>query len=128
MVTAITQDVKISVDTTYQDEFSIPENAHFMFGYRITIENLGHHAVQLLRRKWYIFDVSGYCRIVEGDGVVGSQPILQPGETYIYDSGCNLKSEIGSMKGHYEMIRLVDEEIFQVEIPEFKLIVPYKLN
>ncbi len=128
MVTAITQDVKISVETIYEDEFSMPENSHYMFSYRISIENLGHHTIQLLRRKWHIFDVSGFHRTVEGEGVVGDQPIMQPGEKYVYESGCNLKSEIGYMKGHYEMIRLADSEPFQVQIPEFKLIVPFRLN
>ena len=81
-----------------------------------------------MRRKWLIFDSNGTQREVEGEGVVGVQPIIEPGETYQYVSGCNLKTEIGSMKGHYEMLRLIDETMFNVDIPEFQLIVPYKLN
>ena len=128
MVTAITHGVKISVETIYQDEHSNPSNGHFMFAYRIEIENLSDYAVQLMRRKWTIFDSNGSVREVEGEGVVGVQPIIEPGENYAYVSGCNLKTEIGSMKGAYSMPRTVDETTFSVDIPEFELIVPYKLN
>ena len=69
MVTAITQDVKISVDTIYQDEHSNPANGHFMFAYRIHIENLSDYEIQLMRRQWFIFDSNGTVREVEGEGV-----------------------------------------------------------
>jgi ApaG protein len=128
MVTAITQGVKISVETIYQDEHSNPANEHFMFAYRIEIENLSDYAIQLMRRQWFIFDSNGSVREVEGEGVVGIQPVIDLGKSYSYVSGCNLKTEIGSMKGHYTMNRLVDETPFNVDIPEFQLIVPYKLN
>ncbi|MCY1525189.1 Protein ApaG [compost metagenome] len=128
MVTATTQGVKISVDTIYQDEYSNAANEHYMFAYRITIQNLSDVAIQLMRRKWYIFDSNGVNREVEGEGVVGVQPIIQPGEMYQYVSGCNLKTEMGSMKGYYEMTRLAENVSFLVNIPEFQLIVPYKLN
>ena len=128
MVTAITEGVKISVDTIYQDEYSNSANEHFMFAYRIEIQNLSDFSVQLMRRKWLIFDSNGTQREVEGEGVVGVQPIIEPGQSYQYVSGCNLKTEIGSMKGHYEMLRLNDGEAFNVNIPEFQLIVPYRLN
>lgn len=128
MVTAITHGVKISVETIYQDEHSNPGNEHFMFAYRIEIENLSDFAIQLMRRKWSIFDSNGSVREVEGEGVVGVQPVIEPGQSYAYVSGCNLKTDIGSMKGYYSMVRLVDETTFTVDIPEFELIVPYKLN
>jgi ApaG protein len=128
MVTAITQGVKISVETIYQDEHSNPANEHFMFAYRIEIENLSDYAIQLMRRQWLIFDSNGSVRDVEGEGVVGIQPVIDPGKSYSYVSGCSLKTDIGSMKGHYTMNRLVDETPFNVDIPEFALIVPYKLN
>ncbi len=99
-----------------------------MFAYRIVIQNMSDDAIRLMRRKWLIFDSNGTQREVEGEGVVGVQPIIEPGETYQYVSGCNLKTEIGSMKGHYQMLRLNDEVLFNVDIPEFELIVPYKLN
>lgn len=128
MVTAITNDIKITVQTIYQDEQSDPENEHFMFAYRIEIENLSDYAIQLLSRKWSIFDTNGTVREVEGEGVVGLQPVIEPGTSHAYISGCNLKTELGSMQGHYVMQRLVDESLFNVNIPRFELVVPYKLN
>lgn len=128
MVTAITQGIKISVETNYQDEQSNPANDYFMFAYRITIENLSDYAIQLKRRQWFIFDSSGAQREVEGEGVVGLQPVIDPGESHSYVSGCQLSTEIGSMSGNYLMQRLVDNDSFTVEIPEFELIVPYRLN
>jgi len=128
MVTAITQGIKISVDTVYQDEYSNPANEHFMFAYRIVIQNLSDTTIRLMHRKWLIFDSNGTQREVEGEGIVGVQPIIEPGQSYEYVSGCNLKTDIGSMKGNYQMLRLIDETAFDVDIPEFQLIVPYKLN
>lgn len=128
MVTAITQGIKISVETMYQDEYSNPVNEHFMFAYRINIENLSDYAIQLKRRQWFIFDSSGSQREVEGEGVVGLQPIMEPGESHSYVSGCHLTTDIGSMSGNYLMQRLADNTEFTVEIPEFELIVPYRLN
>lgn len=128
MVTATTQGVKISVETIYQDEHSNPANEHFMFAYRIVIENLSEFSIQLLARKWFIFDSNGTTKEVEGEGVVGVQPIIEPKQNYSYVSGCALKTDLGSMKGHYIMQRLVDETIFEADIPAFELIAPYKLN
>lgn len=128
MVTKITEGVKVSVETIYQPEYSNPVNEHFMFAYRVKIENMGEYTVQLMSRKWIIFDSNGSKREVEGEGVVGQQPIIEPGDNHEYVSGCNLKTDIGTMKGSYEMIRVVDGQRFQVNIPEFQLITPYKLN
>ncbi len=128
MVTAITEGVKISVETIYQSEHSNPANEHFMFAYRIEVANISAHTLQLMRRKWFIFDSNGTVREVEGEGVVGVQPIIATGETYSYVSGCNLKTEIGSMRGNYTMHNLVQEVSFKADIPQFPLIVPYKLN
>lgn len=128
MVTAISQGVKISIETVFQEQYSNAANEHFMFAYSITIENLTELPIQLLSRKWFIFDSKGETRIVEGEGVVGLQPIIAPNNSYSYVSGCNLTSEIGSMRGIYNMINQVTDELFEVEIPEFELIVPYKLN
>ncbi|WP_316802410.1 Co2+/Mg2+ efflux protein ApaG [Pedobacter nototheniae] len=128
MVTAITDGVKVSVETIYQPEYSNPANEHFMFAYRIEISNLSDYPVQLMRRQWFIFDSNSSRREVEGEGVVGIQPVINPGETHVYVSGCNLKTDMGSMQGKYLMKRLVDEAEFEVDIPEFTLIAPYKLN
>ena len=128
MATQITDGVKVSVETVYQSEYSNPENAHFMFAYHITIENLSAHPVQLLRRHWVIYDSSGSKRQIDGEGVVGLQPIIAPGEQHDYVSGCNLKSEIGYMEGSYQMLREIDGQLFDVHIPRFSLIAPFRMN
>ncbi|WEK19333.1 MAG: Co2+/Mg2+ efflux protein ApaG [Candidatus Pedobacter colombiensis] len=128
MVTAITLGVKISVETTYQEEHSNPGNGHFMFAYRIIIENLTDYAIQLKRRQWFIFDSNGSQREVEGEGVVGEQPVIEAGQRHSYISACNLNTDMGSMSGNYLMRRIFDEKDFIVDIPEFELIVPYRLN
>jgi ApaG protein len=128
MVTQITEGVKVSVETVYQSEYSNPAQEHFMFAYKITIENLSDYTVQLMRRHWYIFDSNGTLREVEGEGVVGEQPVIEPGESHEYVSGCNLKTDMGSMKGSYLMRRLMDNQTIRVNIPEFQLVAPYRLN
>ena len=128
MVSQITKGVKVTVRTHFQPGFSRPEMNHFLFTYKILIENRSEYTVQLLRRHWYIFDSSGEHREVEGDGVVGQQPVLMPNEIYEYESACNLSTDMGKMQGVYGMMRIIDKEIFSVEIPEFKLIAPQRLN
>lgn len=128
MIATITEGVKVSVETIYQPEYSNPANDHYMFAYKINIENMGNYTVQLMRRHWSIFDSNGTKREVEGEGVVGQQPIIESGHSHEYVSGCNLKTDMGSMKGEYQMLRLIDDVTFDVAIPEFTLIAPYKLN
>jgi ApaG protein len=128
MVASITEGVKISVETEYQPEYSSPFNMHFVYAYRILIENNSEHTIQLLRRHWHIYDTDGTVREVEGEGVVGQQPILESGEAHKYVSGCNLKTSIGKMKGTFLMERIMDGSQFLVQIPEFNLIPPFKLN
>jgi ApaG protein len=99
-----------------------------MFAYRITIENNSDYTAKLTHRHWDIFDSIGDHKVVDGEGVVGEQPILAPGEAHQYTSGCNLKSEMGFMEGYYLMTREIDGTIFEVEIPRFNLIANYKLN
>ncbi len=128
MITDITKGVRISVQTEYQQEYSNPVQGHYVFTYQITIENLGDKTIQLLSRHWEIIDLTYSRREVEGEGVVGKQPILEPGQKHEYVSGCNLKSGLGKMYGYYIMERLVDGKVFKVKIPEFQMIVPFKLN
>jgi ApaG protein len=128
MVTKITDGVSVSVFTEYQQEYSSPLQAHYVFTYRILIENHSEHTVKLLRRHWFIYDANALMREVEGEGVVGQQPTLEPGASHEYVSGCNLKTEMGKMKGTYLMERVVDGKQFTVVIPEFMLIAPFKLN
>ncbi len=128
MISAVTDGVKVSVMTEYQPEYSSPLQAHFVFTYRITIENGSSSTVQLLRRHWIIYDANGTAREVEGEGVVGQQPVLEPGEVHEYVSGCNLRSSMGKMTGTYLMERVFDGRQFRVNIPEFTMVVPYRLN
>lgn len=128
MTTQITEGVKVSVETVYQPEYSNPENEHFMFAYKIRIENLGDYSIKLLRRHWFIFDSNGTRREVEGEGVVGVQPVIEPGECHEYVSGCNLKSDMGYMEGSYQMVREMDGYLFAVSIPKFVLTPGHRLN
>ncbi|RIJ41487.1 Co2+/Mg2+ efflux protein ApaG [Pontibacter oryzae] len=128
MDTKTTEGVKVTVTTNYLPDYSSPVQQHFVFAYRIKIENNSEFTVKLLRRHWYIHDATGVVREVEGEGVVGQQPVLEPGEVHEYVSGCNLKTGIGKMRGTYLMERLVDGRQFEANIPEFTLVVPYKLN
>jgi len=99
-----------------------------VFAYRIEIRNDSDLTVKLLRRHWYISDASTGMREVEGEGVVGRQPVLEPGEAHQYVSGCNLKSGVGKMRGTYLMERVGSGIRFEVEIPEFTLMVPFRMN
>ena len=128
MVTATTRGIKISVETEYQPAYSSPTQFHYVFTYRITIENLSDQTIQLIDRHWYIHDANRNVKEVEGKGVVGQQPILEPGEIHNYVSGCNLKSGMGKMRGTYTIKRIMDSKKFKVTIPEFTMFVPYKLN
>ena len=128
MVTEITKGVKVSVETTYQPEYASPAQYHYVFTYKIKIENCSEYTVQLQRRQWTIYDSNGSIREIEGKGVIGQQPILEPGETHEYVSGCNLKTGIGKMLGSYTFERIVDGKTFIVKIPEFTMVIPYKLN
>jgi ApaG protein len=128
MVSKISEGVKVSVETFYQPDYSNPVNSEYMFAYRITIENNNSFPVKLLRRHWYIFDSNGSLREVEGEGVIGVQPQINPGENYQYISGCNLRTEMGRMYGSYEMENLNTQKLFRVSIPAFEMIVPFKMN
>jgi len=128
MYKAITHDVKVSVDTFYQESASYPDSNHFVFAYRITIENNNDYTIKLLRRHWNIIDSNGAKREVEGEGVIGQQPVLEPGQKHEYVSGCDLQTEMGKMYGTYLMEKTGDGSTFEVEIPEFQMTVPYKLT
>lgn len=128
MQTKVTEGVRISVEVFYQPDYSQPSSGEFMFAYRITITNESEYAVKLLRRHWNITDANGITREVEGEGVVGQQPVINPGASHQYVSGSALKTEIGKMNGTYTMQRLFDNAKFKVQIPEFQMVAPYKLN
>lgn len=128
MVSQISKGVKVSVETYYQPENSNPVNGEYMFAYRITIENHNEFPIQLMRRHWFIYDSDGTTREVEGEGVVGIQPLIPAGQSYQYISGCNLKTEIGKMHGTYLVQNLHTRNDFTVEIPTFKMTTGFKLN
>jgi len=128
MTSKISEGVEVSVETFYQPDYSNPLQSEFMFAYRITIENHNSFSVKLHRRHWNIFDSNGTNREVEGEGVVGVQPTLMPGEKYQYVSGCNLRTEMGKMHGTYQMENLNNKSMFEVNIPAFEMIVPFKGN
>lgn len=128
METTITKGIKISVVSSFKSEFSNLQQDVYYFEYKIEIENQSEHTVKLVRRDWFIYDSLDIPRYVSGDGVVGQQPILSPGEVYQYTSGCDLSSEIGYMTGHYTFMELETNLEFPVFIPRFDLIFPAKLN
>jgi len=126
--TKVTHGIKISVETKFQSEHSVSEHRHFLFSYHITIENNSEHTVQLLTRHWDIFDSGTEYSEVDGEGVIGEKPVLEPGESFDYESACSLTTDVGKMSGSYLMERKTDKLQFRVTIPEFELIVPYRLN
>ena len=128
MVTQISKGVKISVEVFYQTDFSNPVNHEFMFAYRITIENNNNFEIKLLSRQWFILDSSGEQKEVDGEGVVGVQPVIPPGESFQYVSGCNIKTEIGRMVGFYIMKNMNNHAEFKVDIPAFEMTAPMILN
>ena len=108
-------------------EQSDPENGRYLFAYTITLRNTGRIAAQLISRHWIITDGNNAVQEVRGLGVVGKQPLLQPGETYQYTSGSSLTTPIGTMKGSYQMVA-EDGTHFEAEIPEFVLASPHALH
>ncbi len=128
MASKISEGIEVSVETFYQPEFSNPLQGEFMFAYQVVIENHNNFPVQLLSRHWYIFDSNGSMREVQGEGVVGEQPSIGPGQSYQYMSGCNLRSEMGRMHGTYELQNLHSHKKFAVQIPSFEMHVPFKMN
>ncbi len=128
MTTALHSGVLISVSSHYESRFSNPDANLFMFTYRIEITNRNTFPIQLKRRHWFIVDSTTERREVEGEGVVGQQPVLYPGESYHYRSSCDFTSDTGQMKGFYQMENLESGEHFDAEIPAFMLMAPHRLN
>jgi ApaG protein len=128
MVSKISEGVEVSIETFFQKDYSNPMQNEYMFAYRITIGNHNSFPVKLLRRYWEVFDSNSEQRVVEGEGVVGVQPLIMPGKHYQYVSGCHLKSEMGKMQGYYTMENIETRDLIKVNIPAFKMIAPVKLN
>ena len=123
MFTAITEGVRVTVESRFLQEHSAADEDRYAFAYFITIANEGSTRVQLKRRHWIITDGIGKVEEVEGPGVVGEQPVLAPGESHRYTSGSVLATPVGTMEGTYEMHE-ADGRIFQAEIPRFSLQMP----
>ncbi len=128
MNTLITSGIQISVKTDFRYDLSEVVDSKYFFNYCIEIQNTNSFPVQLRSRDWYIFDSLNDARFVSGPGVVGEQPILKPGESFTYTSGCDLQAEIGLMKGFYTFQNMADGELFEVFVPTFRLEYPPKLN
>lgn len=120
-----TRSITIEVETRYLDEQSAPEDNHYVWAYHVRIENNGNETVQLLTRYWRITDSKGKVQEVRGDGVVGEQPVLDPGESFEYTSGTPLPTPSGIMVGTYQMISESGTR-FDAKVPAFSLDSPYQ--
>lgn len=127
MSIAITEGIRIAVETRYLEDKSEPQQDKFVFAYEITISNEGDDEAQLLTRHWIIQDATNYVDEVVGEGVIGKTPVLEPGHSFSYTSFCPLRTEWGIMKGTYGMVR-PDGEEFDAVIAPFVLMPPYLLN
>jgi len=121
-----TREVSVSVRAFFLADQSRPDESHFVWAYRVRIENHGRSAVQLLRRTWQITDARGRTQQVHGAGVVGEQPLLEPGESFEYTSGTPLDTPSGFMMGAYHMVVPSSGETFDVAIPAFSLDSPHQ--
>jgi len=127
MPSTVTEGIRVSVHSTYLEDRSAPEEGSFAFAYQVTIANEGHGRVQLMRRHWIITDGNGKREEVKGDGVVGNQPVLRPGEKLEYTSGASIATPVGSMRGTYRMVT-EDGKQFDAEIAPFPLMQPGSVN
>ena len=124
----VSNQIKIKGVSSFLENKSDINNSIFIFIYKIKIKNESDSQIKLLSRHWDIKDANGKIDIVDGEGVVGENPVLNPGDMYEYNSFCPLKTNFGSMKGHYTFIKENNGEIFKSAIPEFSLITPYNIN
>lgn len=121
----VTRGVRVQVKPAYLDDQSDPEEGRFLWSYTVVIENLGAETVQLISRYWHITDAIGRIQEVRGPGVVGAQPVIEPGKSFEYTSGCPLPTASGAMMGRYQM-RSASGEAFEAEIPAFLLESPHE--
>jgi ApaG protein len=124
---AVTRGIRVEVEARYVPERSRPDSSRWFFSYRIRISNRGAERVQLVSRHWVITDAHGHTEEIRGPGVVGEQPVLDPGESYEYTSFCPLETPFGTMEGTYQMIA-PDGTSFDAEIALFSLSEPYSIN
>ena len=124
MSEAVTRNIRVRVEAEFAPERSNPHQNQWFFLYTVRITNQGRETVQLLSRHWIITDAMGAVKEVRGPGVIGKKPLLEPGESFEYTSGCPLTTPFGSMRGTYQMVT-TDREHFDIEIPPFTLTEPY---
>jgi ApaG protein len=122
-----TYQMTVTVRTQYLEDQSDPDHSHYVFAYAVTIKNIGTVAAQLISRHWVITDANNHVQEVRGLGVVGHQPLLQPGEQFEYTSGTTLATPQGTMRGEYFCVA-EDGEQFETVIPEFVLSLPRTLH
>lgn len=127
MYTATTRSILVTVEPVYLDDRSSPLDNRFVWAYRVSIENRGRETVQLRSRYWRITDCRGRVQEVRGDGVVGEQPVLGPGQSFEYSSGTPLNAPSGIMEGIYQMANEQGEN-FDVTVPAFSLDSPYEVS
>jgi len=120
-----TRGIRVAVQPSFLDDQSDPTEGQFLWAYTVTIENHGPETVQLMSRYWHITDGEGHVQEVRGPGVVGAQPVLAPGQSFQYTSGCPLPTASGYMTGRYQM-RCASGEAFDAEIPPFILESPHE--
>jgi len=125
MYSRTTHDIRVTVQPVYLDEQSSPEDGQYVWAYQVRIENLGRSTVRLRNRYWSITDAHGRTQEVRGPGVVGEQPLLRPGDSFEYTSGCPLPTPSGVMVGSYEMEAENGERV-EVAIPAFSLDSPHQ--
>ncbi|MBY0330586.1 MAG: Co2+/Mg2+ efflux protein ApaG [Acetobacteraceae bacterium] len=123
---AVTQGIRVTVRAFYLADQSEPDRGHFVWAYRVAIANEGRRTVQLLKRTWLITDAMGRTQRVHGEGVIGEQPVLEPGESFEYTSGTPLATPSGFMRGVYHMVAGDSGEAFDVTIPTFSLDSPHQ--
>lgn len=123
---AVTEGVRVSVRAFYLADQSEPDRGHFVWAYKVAIANEGRRTVQLLKRTWMITDAMGRTQRVHGEGVIGEQPVLEPGESFEYTSGTPLSTPSGFMRGTYHMVATASGEPFDVAIPSFSLDSPHQ--
>ncbi len=124
---ATTRGIRVEVKSNYLSERSSPRDNSYLFAYHVRISNVGSETAQLVSREWIITTAEGEVERVKGPGVVGEQPVLQPGASFEYTSYCPLKTAVGSMQGSYQMVT-ADGEKFDAQITPFTLAVPNALN
>jgi ApaG protein len=123
---ATTRAIRVAVRAFYLADQSEPEQGRFVWAYRVAISNEGRETVQLLKRTWLITDGLGRTQRVHGEGVVGEQPVIEPGQSFEYTSGTPLQTPSGFMRGSYHMVVASTGEPFDVEIPPFSLDSPHQ--